>query len=232
MNSGIFMLVAALAPAFLLLNYVYRIDKIESEPKKLIFKLLVAGVLAGLVVIYMGKWPKVILSLFVRQRNLYYPFYYAFFAVALVEEGMKLLFLMIFSWRDSNFNYRFDGIVYAVAVSLGFAAFENVLYVYQLGLRVAFERALFSIPGHLCFGIGMGLMYSHAKIMEKKGYMVRKYIYLILALVVPVIYHGLYDGTLMMRSRYYKNMFYLFIIVLYCASSLLIQIGSRMDKRI
>jgi RsiW-degrading membrane proteinase PrsW (M82 family) len=62
--------------------------------------------------------------------------------VALVEEGTKLFFLKRFTWRSPDFNYRYDGVVYAVFVSLGFAAIENLLYVFQYGLSVAWARVL------------------------------------------------------------------------------------------
>ena len=76
--------------------------------------------------------------------------------VGLIEEGSKFFFLYRFTWKDKAFNYRFDGIVYAVFVSLGFAALENVFYVFNYGTGVALQRALLTIPGHMSFAVYMG----------------------------------------------------------------------------
>ena len=54
--------------------------------------------------------------------------------VGLIEEGCKFFFLYKKTWKNVNFNYTFDGIVYAVTVSLGFAAIENIIYVFNYGL--------------------------------------------------------------------------------------------------
>lgn len=79
------------------------------------------------------------------------------------------MFLHARTWRNPNFNYRFDGIVYAVFVSLGFAAFENIQYVLHYGLSVALPRAIFAVPGHMSFAVFMGLFYGRAKLYEAWG---------------------------------------------------------------
>jgi len=61
----------------------------------------------------------------------------AFFVVGLGEELLKYLVVVLYAFRKPSFNEPFDGIVYAVMVSLGFAAFENIIYVMEGGLGVA-----------------------------------------------------------------------------------------------
>lgn len=81
----------------------------------------------------------------------------AYFVVpGFIEEGIKYRVLLRRTWNEPNFNYRFDGVVYAVFVSLGFAAVENVMYVLTSGFSTAVARAIFSIPGHAMFGVVMG----------------------------------------------------------------------------
>ncbi len=103
---------------------------------------------------------------FCRLSRYWQPAYtilLAFLVVAVVEEGTKFVFLKLRTWRDPNFNFRFDGIVYAVFVSLGFAAFENINYVLGYGLTVALPRAVLAIPAHMGFAVFMGLFYGRGK---------------------------------------------------------------------
>ena len=160
---------AAVLPAFFLLRYIYRKDTIEKEPGYLLWQLLLGGVLAALASIVLETLGSAILNNTVDQRDPKYYIIMAFLVVAAVEEGTKLFFLKRRSWRDPNFNYMFDGLVYSVFVSLGFAAFENIKYVFSYGLSVAVPRALLAIPGHMGFAVFMGIFYGRAKLAESRG---------------------------------------------------------------
>ena len=114
--------------------------------------------------------------------------------VAVVEEGTKLFFLKRRSWRDPNFNFMFDGIVYSVFVSLGFAAFENIKYVFTYGLSVAMPRALLAVPGHLGFAVFMGVFYGRAKLCESRGQYFASKVSMAMGYVAAVFLHGFYDS--------------------------------------
>ena len=148
---------AALLPAIYLMRYIYRKDTVEKEPPMLLMSLLIYGVIAALISIILENIGTKVLNSLMDQSTVGYTLVLAFAVVAVVEEGAKFAMLKRRTWNDMNFNYRFDGIVYAVFVSLGFAAFENIGYVLGYGLSVAPARALLAIPGHMCFGVFMGL---------------------------------------------------------------------------
>ena len=118
----------------------------------------------------------------------------AFIGAAIPEEAAKLFMLWLLLRRNEYFDEKMDGIVYAVWVSLGFAALENILYLFTNAdsfLSVGIARAIFAVPGHFCFGILMGYYYSLAKFYPKSP---RKNRALILA--APILVHGLYDSRL------------------------------------
>ena len=118
----------------------------------------------------------------------------AFFGAAIPEEIAKFIMLWLLLRKNPYFDEKMDGIVYAVCVSLGFAALENIMYLYTNAdsyLSVGIARAIFSVPGHFCFGILMGYYYSLAKFYPKTP---KKNKVLILA--APIIVHGLYDSIL------------------------------------
>lgn len=124
----------ALLPAVVLVVYICRKDRTDKEPPALIAKLLGFGVLSCLPAIVV----ELILSAIIERlnvRNVYLGYFLEAFVVAgLTEETCKFLFLRT-TWRSPAFDYQFDAIVYAVMVALGFAAFENVKYVYSYGIR-------------------------------------------------------------------------------------------------
>ena len=126
----------------------------------------------------------------------------AFLAAGLTEEGMKFLAFLLFFWKSSHFNERFDGIVYAVYISLGFAGIENILYVFSGGYSVGIVRALTAVPAHALFGVVMGYYFGLAKFNAKyRG------IYLALAFFLPFVFHGLYDFLLMANSPVFLSIF-------------------------
>lgn len=189
---------AAIVPALILMIYVYHKDKAEKEPMRLIVILfilgMVAGPLAGIVESILFSVFETALPAGTLQLVLEY-----FIGVAAVEEGFKYLFLSTVR-KNPEFNYVFDGVVYAVAVALGFAALENVLYVFDGGLEVAVWRAIFSVPGHCADGVVMGCFFGLAKQREYTGDKAGAKKYYWLAYLLPVIEHGFYDAALSTES--------------------------------
>ena len=118
----------------------------------------------------------------------------AFFGVAIPEEIAKFFMLWLLLRKNPYFDEKMDGIVYAVCISLGFAALENIMYLFSNAesyLSVGIARAIFAIPGHFCFGILMGYYYSLAKFYSKTPKKNKA-----LILVAPILVHGIYDSIL------------------------------------
>ena len=121
---------------------------------------------------------------------------------------MAALSLLI--WKNVEFNEKFDGIVYATFVSLGFAAVENILYVIDNGVSTGIMRAITAVPAHAIFGICMGYFFGMAKFYPKK----RK-TYLYLAFLLPFFLHGFYDFILMSGKNFLLILFIPFIIYMW-----------------
>ena len=136
------------------------------------------------------------------------------------------------TWNDSNFNYRFDGIVYAVFVSLGFAAFENILYVFNYGLSVAVTRAFLAVPGHMGFSVYMGIFYGKAKLCEKWGDTAGRKRNWVIGCLIAVLLHGFYDACLMMGTNVAVLCFLIFVALMYIITYRYIQRCSEGDHPI
>ena len=110
---------------------MYVRDKYEREPIGHLLKALLTGVIIILPVVFIEKY----LTSFGNQfEALSKAAYHGFVVASLVEEGLKYIGFILLFWGNRNFNEKFDGIVYSVFISLGFAAIENILYVFRGGV--------------------------------------------------------------------------------------------------
>ncbi len=187
-----------IVPALLLLWYVRKKDRLEPEPKKLIWSLVGLGALSTLLAVLLELGGLAVLTKIADPDSLVFCVLHWFLIVGLAEEASKYLMLRLRTWKNPNFDCLFDGMVYAVAVSAGFALLENVMYLIRYGSSVVFIRAIVSIPAHICFSIFMGAWYSAAKKYETWNEKDKMRRCRVLAVVIPAIAHGLFD---MIASR-------------------------------
>ncbi len=223
-------ILAAVLPAVFLMRYIYRQDSIEKEPPLLLASLILMGVAAALVSILLESVGESVLPLLVDRNSPRYAIFLSFLVVAAVEEGAKFYFLKRRTWRDPNFNYRFDGVVFSAFVSLGFAAFENLRYVFGYGLLVSVPRAFLAVPGHLGFSVFMGAFYGRAKLCEDYGNRAGKIANLFAAYLVAVVLHGFYDTCAMVGSVLSTVLFVAFILVMYVVVIRLIKHEAASDR--
>ena len=205
-------ILAAVLPAALLLFYVYRKDTIEKEPAGLLIKLVALGVLAALISGGLEELGIAVLDRFISIGNPLYVIILAFLVIAVIEEGTKYLLMKMVTWKSPHFDYRFDAIIYAVFISLGFAAFENIGYVLGYGLTIAPTRALLAIPGHMSFAVFMGFFYGRARLWANRGDNQKAAVNRRLAYLVAVFLHGFYDACAMKQTAFSALLFFAFII--------------------
>lgn len=202
------LLAAAVAPSAALLYYFYARDKYEKEPRKLLLKAFLMG--GGLVVPVL--FAELTLSVFdVSDRNLLTVGYTAFVVAGLVEESFKFLFFILYIWRKKEFNEMYDGIVYSVFISLGFATVENLAYVLSTGFNTAIIRSLTAVPAHALFGVAMGYYLGIARFANQQNR--QKYIWL--GFAVPVILHGIYDFILLSQKLLFFVLFIPYMLYLW-----------------
>jgi len=203
-----YLLLLALAPAVILMMYVYFRDKYEKEPVKLILK----GILLGAVIIFpVGLIENYIMGFGAGLDRIPKAAYDGFIMAGATEETFKYMAVFILIWRNRNFNEKFDGIVYSVSVSLGFAAIENLFYVFSNNsLQVGLLRAFTAVPGHTIFGIVMGFYLGLARFSMKN-----KSKWLLMAFVVPWLMHGMYDFLIMSGHPLLLLAFIPFLIFMY-----------------
>lgn len=201
------LILLSLAPVFIIAGYIYYRDKYEKEPLQLLWKALLAGALIVIPVLFAERFLSLFLPLFPGILN---AAYHAFVVAAFTEESFKFLALFLLFWRTNIFSEKFDGIVYATFISLGFAGVENVLYVLEYGVSTGITRAITAVPAHAVFGVTMGFYAGQARFYEKqKKELLRK------AIGIPVLLHGIYDFILMTGYNWLLVVWIGFVVFLY-----------------
>lgn len=224
----IILVIAAVIPAAFLMFKVYRSDRLEKEPPAILWRLTKAGIFAALIALVLERIGSALLDLMVRENSALYGVILYFVVVALSEEGAKYFLLKRSSWRSPEFDCQFDGVVYAVFVSLGFALWENISYVMAYGFQTAILRALTAIPGHACFGVYMGVFYGLARRSENRGLGGEAKAFRILSVLLPVLLHGAYDYIA--SSDTGDWIFVGFILAMFAATYLVVGIASKRDR--
>lgn len=199
-------LIASITPVIIFLYLIYRKDTIK-EPKGLLAKCFFGGFLSIVLTLLIDIPMSAIGDGF--NHPLVKSFWDAFLVASFPEELSKFLILYWLVWKSKEFDQHYDGITYAVFVSMGFALIENILYVFEGGLGVALARSVLSVPGHGFFAVLMGYYFSLAKfapIEERKKLLFK-------SLAMPILFHGLYDFALMYVSHKKANVFLVLLLM-------------------
>jgi RsiW-degrading membrane proteinase PrsW (M82 family) len=186
------LLLLALAPGLVIAFYIYVRDKYEREPFKHVALTFFIGIIAALIAALIESafpYNEKTATALATAAN-------ATLVVGPIEEIAKFLVVWLFMYRSPEFDEPFDGVVYCVMASMGFATIENIAYVFDGGMHVGIERALFSVPGHAAYAAIMGYYMGRAK-FDTSG---RSRALLATGLILAIVAHGLYDFGLMLHS--------------------------------
>lgn len=181
------LLLLSIAPILIIIAYIYIHDKYEKEPPILLLGSFILGaVVSVLIVLGLYIITGQLLPL-TDKYSIWQQFIHAFIVVGLSEEFSKYIIVKYFAQPRKAFNEPYDGIVYAVMVSMGFACTENIMYVLHGGYEVALLRAFTAVPAHATFGILMGYFMGKAKFSNNRFKLN------MLGLLLATLFHGAYD---------------------------------------
>lgn len=222
----------ATLPGLFLMYKTYTMDRIEREPKRLILLLVILGAVSTLPAIGLELVAERILKGIFHEGNIFYMMAENFLGVALIEEFCKYAAARIPTWKNKNFDYKFDGLVYMVASAVGFAICENILYVLGGGIGVAVMRAFLSIPAHVTFGIFLGMFYGKAKYADVHGQVRLRKRYTFYGFLISTLIHGFDDLCLSMQNILILLVYLVFIMTIYAYAYMWQKQFSREDTRI
>jgi len=162
---------------FIILTYIVFSDRFP-EPFSCIFKIFVIGVL---LIIPAG---------FLNEQLIADPS--QSYLAGLTEESLKFLAFLLFVSKKFQFNERMDAIVYGVVISLGFATYENIEYVYFYfpdiePLTIAILRSFTAVPMHAMCGVIMGYHFGLRYFDNDSSHLWK-------ALFFPMAFHAFYNS--------------------------------------
>ena len=232
-------LLLALIPSVLIGMYLYKKDR-NKESKGILIKLflggvgscfLTLGITYGIEAIFPNLIPSTQTS---ASTNIVVLFFQVLIGVALIEEFSKWFFAYFIGYKSREFDEIYDILLYCGFVALGFATFENVLYVFasEQSLTTALLRAVTAVPGHVCDAIFMGYYLGVAKRHETRGDKSNKNKYVAMAIIVPMFTHGLYDFLIMSGSGLLVLVWLVFVVCVYIYVIKKIRDISRAQKTI
>lgn len=226
-------LIAGLLPVAILLFLIYSHDKIEKEPAGLLIKLLLLGCVSTIpAMILEVVWKNILTGIGLNQNSFLFILLENFLIVAVAEEGSKKVLLRIGSWNNPAFNYVFDGVVYAVCVSLGFAGLENVLYINGIGMDIALIRGIAAVPLHCICGVFMGHLYGLEKTYSVRGMLTEAKNAKFLGMLIPVLIHGFYDFAASIGNDVFLYLWLGFVVVMDIIAIISIRKYSALDTPI
>lgn len=192
---GILLFILAVFPGLFLSWYIWWRDKHEREPHKYLIACFVFGLLSVFPALLLEETGAYLG--FGLSRDTFSTFIFAVCVIGFSEEFSKFLFLRFYIFPKKEFCEPMDGIVYSVIVGMGFATFENVLYVFDDkhgGIETALMRMILSVPAHASFAVLMGYFVGLAKFSDKN-----KFLKLCIGLLSATIIHGLFDFFLFQK---------------------------------
>jgi RsiW-degrading membrane proteinase PrsW (M82 family) len=196
------LLTLAIAPTIFIVGYVYWRERFDAKQLSLMLKCYLLGGLAVILTLLISKIIKI--AVHPHNQTTIDEMLYAFINVACVEEFSKYFFLRFYAYPKKEFYDPYDGITYSVAIAMGFASLENILYVmiqpsYYLSVYVGTIRSVTAIPAHAAMGVMMGYFVGMAKFQRSNRQ------FLLAGFLAAVIFHGCYDFFLFLHSYPYMS---------------------------
>jgi len=185
------LLTVAIAPGLALFSYFYLRKEIAKEPSRTIFHTFIYGAIMTFPIMF-------IQHVFEEERVFSSVFFRDVVFTSALEEFFKWLILLLAIYRHVQFEDAYDGILYGASVSLGFAAVENILYLFTFGVDIAFLRALLPVSSHALFGVVMGYYIGRAKFAADTD----KRKLLTISLLAPFVLHFIYNGIFLTHELF------------------------------
>ncbi|AKG04394.1 protease PrsW [Salimicrobium jeotgali] len=215
MESGalnLALLITAVAPIIALMTYIYLNKKMELEPLSLIIRVFIVGCLLVFPIMFVQYGIE-------QEQYLTGTVWKPFLSAGFLEEFFKWFFFLFIVFKHENFDHHYDGIIYGVSLSLGFATVENIIYIFSNGIEIAFLRAVFPVSSHALFGLIMGYYMGKAKFRTD-----RKKWCIAFALVIPALLHGSYGYMVSLPAWLYSLL--PFMVILWVVGFQLIKLAN------
>jgi RsiW-degrading membrane proteinase PrsW (M82 family) len=196
-------LLGGILPALLWLWFWLKEDKAHPEPKRIIFMAFFFGVLGVPIAIFFEK---------IVMDYLGAVSFALFLWWAIIEELVKYLGATVSGLRSKYFDEPIDAVMYLISAALGFAALENVFFIFSSIADGGFASAL--TTGQLRF---VGASVLHIATSALVGFSIafglcepkwKKWLYHTMGLTTAISLHTFFNYLIMISNgEYLFNIF-------------------------
>ncbi len=211
----LFSLLAAIIPMVLYLVILWRMDKYEKEPIKLVIKHFFWGAFGA---VFLGILGSLLLT-YPINSIIYDPQAQGLIAAILVapfvEEITKGIYLFK-TVKNKNFDNITDGIIYGGAIGLGFGMTENFLYFIAFGtdleswISVVLIRSIFSSVMHC---ISTAIFGAFLSLVKFRGNRYKKLI-ILSGLFFSMTLHSFWNASVSFPTSYFWGLLAMFFIII------------------
>src|SRR5215475_7930669 len=197
---------AAIAPALLILWLVIAAEERPGPPAQVWTAFLLGAASISLLGLARAPFASIVAAPDGPWSSLAV---HSIFGVALPEEAVKVIAIVVVSTRRRAFADPMNTVVYGAAVGLGFAAYENLAYLVQhaeMWRSLAALRSVLTVPFHGALGIIAGAYLAMARAGTALGAHRRhrdwaRFSSRILMLLGPLALHSAFDFPLLALQR-------------------------------
>jgi RsiW-degrading membrane proteinase PrsW (M82 family) len=197
--------IIALAPAVALLWMLAMWNPTRWPGRRTLALLMLLGGASASLALVLNHAVEKYTSLWSDAPQMHLRVMFWFLGIGLNEECSKALVLLALIYPRREFHTRFQGLVTAAAVALGFAAIENLVYLERYGTPTLLVRSLLTVPAHAGFTVPFGASLAMARQARGLG---RKYAWMVGGLAVAVVLHGLYNTWLSFDQEWLNRIAY------------------------
>lgn len=183
----LFYIFIALSPGIFWLIFYRRKDREEPEPKRLVLKIFLWGMLMTIPAAALEFIVDYIMP-YSGNGSLSQIIWGTFIVIAPVEEYLKYLVIKRKIYKNPEFNERLDGVIYGVIAGLGFASLENIMAALGNGPSVILFRFFTATLMHALTSGIVGYYLGRARFnpQKEKNLILR-------GLLIAIIIHGAYN---------------------------------------
>lgn len=222
---------AAIIPMSFYLFLIWKFDKYDREPFKLVLANYLWGALGAVIFAIIGSIALGSIASFFISDEAHLGRFGVIVIAPIVEEITKGFFLLI-TVAYRKFDNITDGIVYGGAIGLGFGMTENFMYFISYGttipdwIAIVVVRTLFTAVMHCVATATFGAFLGYAK-FKSKFYRI---VFPLTGILLAIVIHSAWNFSVSFQSTAPLGFLFMFITIIIFI--LVFSLSIRNEKKI
>ncbi|MBU2650845.1 MAG: PrsW family intramembrane metalloprotease [Bacteroidetes bacterium] len=194
--SLLYYLSLPISPIVAIIILFYLKKYYDKDQYRILINAFFLGIISVIIPLVFNFWMD---SLgYSNLKNLKRMLFYSFVITGFLSELGKFLILRFYVYPRERFDGPSDGIIFSIAIGLGYASIANILYIFGIidtgSTNPILAHAYTAAPASIFFAITMGFFMGMAKLGHNT------FLNSSAALLTTAFFHGLYDFCLITRD--------------------------------